>query len=262
MSASDFAGRMMIELAENAVNTDVDASLQRVEAQYRSIRNSFFKVAERRMELLLYRLYDVKFYAARAGVEDTVRYVLDDEYFDAQQAQLKTVNDEEKSNALYEQAVLRVQAKDYAEAGRLFLEAAQYGHVAAQYNYGVSVANGEVGDADPLQACYWYWKAARGGSVKAKINLGIAYRSGTGVKADGDQMLYLYASAAVELEPTAVYNLGDALMHGSQEETQQVGRLLLLASIRLDDDACAAFVKDTAENLCTMLTETMPIITV
>lgn len=192
MSAYDRMTEIMITTAEQCITPDADASLALVTEQYNNIRNSCLKELERRIELLIYRLYDVKHFAMRAGVEDTVRYAKDDEYFSEQQSKIAALTDEEQSAALFDQALALVKVKDYAAAGELFRQAALLGHVGAQYNYGVSLASGEVGEPDALQACYWYWKASRGGSAKALVNLAIAYRNGTGVKKDWNQMLYFY----------------------------------------------------------------------
>lgn len=261
MSDYDMLMNVMIAGAENSVDADADASLTRVEQQYRNIRNTYMKAAERRMELLIFRLYDVKHFAVRAGVEDLAAYVKDDACFNSQQAKIAALTDEAQGNALYDQAVARIREKDYAGAGELFRQAAMLGHAAAQFNYGVSLAGGEVGDADPLQACYWYWKAARNGSPKGKMNLAIAYRTGAGVKEDWHQMLYLYSAAASALEPRAVYNLGLALSRdGMTPNLESLGRHLMDAAECLEDDRIAVYVRTVSENLCGQVSQIAPVI--
>ena len=262
MSAYDMMSEVMIAAAEQCITPDADASLALVMEQCNNIRNSYLKKPERRIELLIYRLYDVKHFAARAGVEDVVRYVKDDEYFRDQQAKLAALTDGEQGAALFDQALALVNAKDYAAAGELFRQAALLGHVGAQYNYGVSLASGEVGEPDALQACYWYWKAGRGGSTKALVNLAIAYRNGTGVKDDWNQMLYFYATAALALEPHAVYNMGLALAEeGGTEKLQQIGRLVIARSVSLENEEAARLVRVVAQSLIDQLTETASVIT-
>jgi TPR repeat protein len=147
-------------------------------------------------------------------------------------------------------ALEAVKAKDYVTAGRHFKNAALCGHVDAQYNYGVSLSNGELGEADPLEGAFWYFMAARGGNAKAMVNLAIAYRRGTGVSENGPMMLYWYAKGATVPSPYAVYCLGLCL---KDEEVipnnVSLGRTLIIFSERLCDDRACNFVKETAEKI-------------
>ena len=157
--------------------------------------------------------------------------------------------EEEKGEAYYQQAVKLIGEQEYDKAGKLFGKAAKYGHAAGQFNYGISLMNGEGCASNPLEACYWYWAAAHQGHSKAMMNLAICYRNGQGVLQNGIKMLEWYAKAAYYLQPEAVYNLGLSLKH---EEVIRGLSALGVTLINASDDvsdymATQDFVKRTTK---------------
>lgn len=77
-------------------------------------------------------------------------------------------------------------APDYAEAHRLYLEAAKQGHSKAQTNLGMMYYNGQGVDTDMAQAAYWFEQAARQNDTTAQYNLACLYYHGVGVAPDTD----------------------------------------------------------------------------
>ncbi|MBF0311338.1 MAG: sel1 repeat family protein, partial [Magnetococcales bacterium] len=64
------------------------------------------------------------------------------------------------------------------------IQAAQSGHVEAQFLLGYILSEGEGVDRDLEQAIHWYRQAAVRGHDNARINLAIAYCEGDGVEKD------------------------------------------------------------------------------
>lgn len=164
-------------------------------------------------ELAIFRTYQAKFLVAPKLKDfDFGRYMIfGDPYYDECNKEAEILYDRDWATARYNEALGAVGEKDYFKAGHLFYESAIEGNVSAQFNYGVSVENGEVGTPDLWEGAFWYWIAAQGGNAKAMSNLGICYRRGQGVSQNGWRMLYWYAKSAQLLMPSAVRDLGLSL---------------------------------------------------
>ncbi|OFW08031.1 MAG: hypothetical protein A3H96_21780 [Acidobacteria bacterium RIFCSPLOWO2_02_FULL_67_36] len=65
-----------------------------------------------------------------------------------------------------------------------YRKAADQGDVTAQFNLGVSYANGRGVPQEYAQAVTWYRKAAEQGEAGAQFNLGMMYSTGKGVPQD------------------------------------------------------------------------------
>ena len=74
--------------------------------------------------------------------------------------------------------------KDAAQAVAWYRKAAAQGDADAQYNLGVSYANGEGVPKNAAQAVTWCQKAAAQGQANAQFNLGEMYARGEGVAQD------------------------------------------------------------------------------
>ena len=72
--------------------------------------------------------------------------------------------------------------KDYAEAVKWYLLAAQQGNAHAQYNLGVMYSQGQGVRQDYIEALKWYRLAAQQGNADAQFNLGVMYSQGQGVR--------------------------------------------------------------------------------
>ena len=86
--------------------------------------------------------------------------------------------------------------KNYSEAVKWYLKAAEQGYADAQNNLGFCYDNGKGVEKDPKQAVYWYQKAAEQGYASAQFNLGLCYENGKGVEQDQKQALSWYQKAA------------------------------------------------------------------
>jgi TPR repeat protein len=75
--------------------------------------------------------------------------------------------------------------KNYTEAAKWFLKAAERGHKLAQNGLGVCYEKGGYGfSKDYSQAVKWYRMAAEQGEAYAQNNLGACYANGIGVSKD------------------------------------------------------------------------------
>jgi len=81
------------------------------------------------------------------------------------------------------------------------LAAAKRGDAEAQFNVGVSYANGEGVSKNLFQAVYWFRKAAEQGHANAQYNLGVCYYDGEGVSKNLFQAVYWFRIAAEQCFP-------------------------------------------------------------
>ena len=108
----------------------------------------------------------------------------------------------------YEEARALYKKKQYAEAFRLFMSAAQEGHAGSQYDLGVCYEKGNGVARDRIEAVKWYRKAAEQGHVKAQCDLSRCYRNGIGVAKDDAEAVKWYRKAAEQGDMSAQYDLG------------------------------------------------------
>ena len=123
-------------------------------------------------------------------------------------------------------------ARDYVEAVKWFLNAAEQGHTQAQYNLGRMYQNGRGVQQDApcgprqislwelmyanrqgvpqdyIEAEKWYRKAAEQGDASAQNNLGLMYHEGQGVPQDYIEAIKWYRKAAEQGHAHAQCNLG------------------------------------------------------
>ena len=100
------------------------------------------------------------------------------------------------------------------EALRWFLMAAEQGDPRAQYTVALAYENGIGVDESPAQAAQWYAKAAAQGDAWSQRNLGRMHAEGRGVKRDPAEAARLYKVAADQGDAAAQYYLGAALEVG------------------------------------------------
>lgn len=250
------ANQITIQTSLNAGIRSVEDGIEVSRMQYENINNDFFKEAKNKLEVFLFRLYECKFLIGdRISDFNRERYLTDDAYYKETWKTLRDLMDVERGEQAYQKGVSYIKEKNYEEAGKYFREAALAGNADGQYNYGLTVSNGEGCEADPLEGAFWYWEAAKRENFKAMMNLGVAYRNGNGVKESGIQMLWWYACSANSLEnPVAVYNLGLCLKHEEVlSGSQAVGIALIRASDEMEMDRARKYVQDTTDQLKKML---------
>ena len=85
--------------------------------------------------------------------------------------------------------------EDDAEAAKWYLQAADQGHINAQFNLGVMYENREGVAENPVEAATWYRKAADQGDYRAQYNLGVLYANGEGVPQNSSEG-YVWMSLA------------------------------------------------------------------
>ena len=109
-----------------------------------------------------------------------------------------------QANALAERGQAAYDAGDYAEAVKLWREAAEQGNSGAQISLGNSYYNGQGVKQDYAEAVKWYRKAIeQGDSYYAQYNLGNCYRYGYGVAKDLAEAKRRYRKAADAGNPDA-----------------------------------------------------------
>ncbi len=87
-------------------------------------------------------------------------------------------------------------AKDYPEALKWYLMAAEQGNVPAQVAAGAMYASGKGTKQDYVEANRWFLRAGNRGNAFAQFNMGTAYDNGLGVKTDHAQAFQWFLKSA------------------------------------------------------------------
>jgi hypothetical protein len=85
---------------------------------------------------------------------------------------------------------------------------AEHGSADAQFSLGLKFANAKGPARDYAQAARWYLQAAEQSHALAQLNLGIMYAEGQGVPSDKAQSMVWFDRAAHLGDPAAQYRLG------------------------------------------------------
>jgi Caspase domain/Sel1 repeat len=104
--------------------------------------------------------------------------------------------------------------KNYAEARRLYDQAAAAGYAMAINNIGGTYEGGEGVARNYAEAVRWYSKAVAAGEPIAMVNLGWLYEHGQGVAQDLAEARQLYETAAKAGVPAGMNNLGLLYLRG------------------------------------------------
>ncbi|MBL8538251.1 MAG: sel1 repeat family protein [Hyphomonadaceae bacterium] len=106
----------------------------------------------------------------------------------------------------------------HAEAGRLFLAAAERGDARGQFFYARWLRDSPAGPRDPSAAIPFLQRAADQNQRDALHMLATLYRDGVGVTADASRARALYDRAAQQNYPPSMFNLADLLRDGSEQD--------------------------------------------
>lgn len=131
----------------------------------------------------------------------------------------KVLPEPSAAQSLYKRGCLRYSKKDYAEAVRLFTQAAQQKHTGAQYLLGLCYDLGQGVKVNRETAFAWYCKAANQGHAPAQNNVGLCFQHGYGTRKDASRAYEWYSKAAVQGYAAAQNNLGLCY-----QEAQGVGK--------------------------------------
>lgn len=112
-----------------------------------------------------------------------------------------------------------------AEAGRLWLAAAERGDPRGQFFYARWLRDSPAGPRDPAAAIPFLERAAARDQVDALHLLATLYRDGRGVARDPARARSLYERAARQDYPPSMFNLADMLRAGSAQDRARAVRL-------------------------------------
>jgi len=91
---------------------------------------------------------------------------------------------EQQGDDDYDKAEAAWDRKDYAEAVKWYLKAAEQGYALAQYGMGYCYYYGQGVPMDFVKAAEWWQKSAEQGNAQAQNTLGMCYLNGNGVTKD------------------------------------------------------------------------------
>lgn len=112
------------------------------------------------------------------------------------------------AQAQYDFGLWYYRRKNYGDAAKWFQNAANKGHLEAQFTFGRMLETGRGVPKEISEALKWYFKAAEGGFSIAQNNLGSMYRFGEGVSKDYDKSMKWYLKSAAQGNATAQFNIG------------------------------------------------------
>lgn len=112
-----------------------------------------------------------------------------------------------------------------AEAGRLFLAAAERNDPRGQYFYAKWLRDSPAGPRDPSASIPFLDRAASRGQVDAQHMLATLYRDGIGVARNEGRAKALYEQAARQGYPPSMFNLADMLRSGTEPERARAAAL-------------------------------------
>jgi TPR repeat protein len=112
----------------------------------------------------------------------------------------------------------RASLEAQAEAGRLWLAAADAGDPRGQFQYARWLRDSRAGPRDPVAAVPYLERAANGGQPEATHMLATLYRDGVGVPRNAGRAQALYEQAARRNHPPSMFNLADMLRQGARED--------------------------------------------
>lgn len=114
-------------------------------------------------------------------------------------------------NSLYEEGLRFFKgdgvARDYSQAYKLFVEAAEMGQAKAQYRLGFMFSLGRGVKKSDQEAVNWWQKAAKQNDPDAQYYLGYMYEIGGGVKQDMEEAKKWYQKAAANGSINAAQSL-------------------------------------------------------
>ncbi|MBU4118603.1 MAG: SEL1-like repeat protein [Proteobacteria bacterium] len=114
-------------------------------------------------------------------------------------------------NTLYEEGLRFFKgegvARNYSQAYKLFVEAAEMGQAKAQYRLGFMFSLGRGVKKSDQEAVIWWQKAAKQNDPEAQYYLGYMYEIGGGVKQDMDEAKKWYQKAAANGSINAAQSL-------------------------------------------------------
>lgn len=134
--------------------------------------------------------------------------------------------------------ILYAKEKNYVEAVKNFLKAAEQGNAEAQYILGFCYEIGQGVPQDYEEAVKWYRLAAEQGNADAKWQLGCCYERGYGVPKDIDEALKWYRLAAEQGVFIYQYALGRSFEAGDDgfpQDYKEAVMWYLKASVYIAD---------------------------
>jgi TPR repeat protein len=119
------------------------------------------------------------------------------------------------AEAMFEEGKQLQSRRAYDAAWRLFLQAANMGHVRAMTQAGVALQHGQGVQQNYAEAMAWYQKAAAQGDAVAIGEIGFLHHNGLGVPMNFDLALQFYLKAANLGDASSMNNLGFLYFNGT-----------------------------------------------
>jgi TPR repeat protein len=122
--------------------------------------------------------------------------------------------------------------RNYAEAIKFYMVAAELGHRTAQLRLGGIYLEGLNGPPDYASSYHWFSRASDQGEPRAQLKMGWMHEAGLGVEADNRRAVYWYRVAAEAGNPEAQFNIGVKYDNGEgvEHNPEEAVRWFLLAA--------------------------------
>lgn len=140
--------------------------------------------------------------------------------------------------------------QDLHEAAKWWTLAAEQGHAQAQYNLGHCYAEGELGQPDAKEAIKWLGRAAENGFAEGQFALGLIYHVGKLVDQNIEEALLWYQKAGEQGYSKALFNMG----HIYSQEGANFDPFKSYFSFGLAREMGAQQAEERLDELCSSMT--------
>lgn len=252
----DKMNRELIDTAYHIVEKidDIDKVIFGVKALYDSIEDIALLMAKRRLEMVLFRLFVIKYYTVdqRTGVIDRGLYCRQTEEGAAYRADVirrfdQTFDRQRSMVEFMKKAIDYLNAGNNEKAFEYFMKSALEGSTISAYQCGKMLMAGEGCEQDAFLAAFWHWQSVNMNNENAIASLAYDYYDGRGVFPGKVRAMHWFATGANMLEKTCIRELADMLKYGEvisgEEDT---GKPLEASLGRLDDPEIAEYVRSVS----------------
>lgn len=253
-----------INMAYNIVEKvlDIDETIKLVRELYDNIKNDFFLLAKRRLEMIIFRLFALKYYTVekRIGSIDRKLYCQQTDEGAAYRADVircfDQTFDREKATQYIKKGIEYQKEGNSKMEYQYFMKSALEGFTISAFHCGDMIMKGEGCQKDEFLGAFWFWQSVNMNNENAIACLGYCYYTGLGVWQGKVRAMYWFAIGTYNLQENCIKKLADMLIKGEvisgEEET---GKALEVALEHLDKEENIVYIKQVGATVNTITAE-------
>jgi TPR repeat protein len=140
-------------------------------------------------------------------------------------------------------------SKNWSQAFKYYKQAADLGHLDAQYKTGVCYVHGFGTSINYKESIKWLQRAAERHHAGAQDSLGVRYMTGQGVKKNEQEAFKWFLKAALQNHIVAQFNLAMIYLHGKGIERDLIQAYVWFSLSADQGDELALQSMRTVENM-------------